>query len=88
MSFSGFTIPADQRVNMKENDNINKYFHFVRDHLSNMWVTMVSLVIYTLEIVPEVVEKNLEEVDHQSKNQDHPDYSIVKISQNTEKCSD
>ena len=46
---------------------------------------MVLIVIGALEPIPKGLVKGLEEMENQRTNRDHPDNSIVEISQNTEK---
>ena len=61
-----------------------------------MWVTVIPIVIGALGTVPKGLEMRLEELEirketrrirNQKKSEDHPDSSIVKISQNTQKST-
>ena len=60
-------------MKIKESEKINKYLDLVRE-LKNHEVA--------LETVP---QKKPGRNGNQTKNRDHPDYSIVEIGQNTEK---
>ena len=54
---------ADHRVKMKESKNIVKYLDLTRElkELWNMKVTVIPIVVDTLGIIPEGLEKRLRE---------------------------
>ena len=52
-----------------------------------MRVTGIPVVVGALGTVPKGVEKEPEGIGNQRKDQDHPNYRVVKISLNTQKCS-
>ena len=63
-------VPADHRVKIKENEMRDKFLDLVRK-LKTQWNMKVT-------VVPIVVGR-------QGASRDHPDKSIIKICQNTEK---
>ena len=67
---------------MKESEKIDKYFDFTKElkSLWNMKVIMIPIVVSVIKTIPKGLE-------NQRQNQDHPDYSIVKMSWNTQKSS-
>ena len=78
-----FAIPADHRVKIKENKKSDKYLVLARE-LKTMkhendgdnWCAQNN---------PQRLGKGTERLRNQRTSGDHPDYSIIKISQNTEK---
>ena len=72
---------------MKENEKKDKYTNFARE-LKKMWnmkVTVISLVNSALGTITEGFIKRLEDLEIRETSEDRPNYSIVEISQNTEK---
>ena len=53
--------------------------------LCNMKVTVIPIVIGALGTIPKDLGKDAERVGNNRTSGDHPDNSIIKISQNTEK---
>ena len=51
----------------------------------NMKVTIIPIVIGTLGTIPRSLVKELEELKKRKSSLGHPNYSIVKLGQNTEK---
>ena len=45
---------------------------------------MIPIVIGALETISKGLVKGLQDLENQRKTADHPDYSIVKTSQNTD----
>ena len=78
-----FAIPVDHGVNIKENKKRDKYLDCARK-LKKLWVTVKSIVIGVLEMVPKNLERELKRVGNQRMTQDCQKYKIVKICQNTE----
>ena len=67
-------VPADHKVKIKEKDKGDKYL----DGDTNCnWSTWKD---------SEKVGKEGRRVKNQRTSRDHPDYSIVKIDQNSDKC--
>ena len=58
-----FTVPADNRVKMKENKKIDKSLNLASEvkHLWNMKVTVTPIVVGALGTVPKGVEKKLKQ---------------------------
>ena len=50
-----------------------------------MMVTVIAIVVGALGTVPKEFGRKTEEIEDQTENRDRPDYSNIKISQNTEK---
>ena len=74
-----FIVPADHRVKIKESDMRNEYLDLAWE-LRTLWnMRVITIVIGTVGTVPEVLE------ELKIRGQDHLNYSIVEIGQNTEK---
>ena len=62
-----FTVPADHKVNIKENEKRDKYLDLARElkkeNLWNMKVTMIRVVIGALETIPRGSVRGLEELE-------------------------
>ena len=70
-------VPPDHRVKIKENEKRDKYLDLVEE-LRKMWnmkVTVIPIVRFG---------KEGGRVGNRGTSRDHPNYNIVKISQNTE----
>ena len=46
---------------------------------------MMTIIIGVLGMVPRSLGKKTARIENQRKNQDHPDHSIIKLCQDTEK---
>ena len=81
-----FTIPANCTVKIKENKKRDKYLNFAQElrKLLNMSVTVIPTVIDMLGTVSKGLEVGLEDLEIGVMNQDHPNYNIIEIDQNTE----
>ena len=75
-----FTVPADHRVKLKENEKKNKYLDLAREvkKLWNMKATIIPIVIGGLD-------KGTRGLGNKRTSGDHPNYSIIEIGQNTKK---
>ena len=51
-----------------------------------MWMTLIPVVTGAFGMAPQRLERRLEQLELRRQNRGHPNYSIVEISQNTEKC--
>ena len=60
-----FSVPADHRVKLKENENIDKYLDLARElkKLWNMRVKMIPIIVGALGMVPKSLEDRLEEFE-------------------------
>ena len=60
-----FTVPADNRVKIKESENRDKYLDLARERRKfwNMRVMVILIVIGVLGTVPRDLEKGLEELE-------------------------
>ena len=60
-----FTVPADHRINLKENEKKDKYLDLARElkKLWNMKVTIVPIVIGALGIITKGLLKGLEDLE-------------------------
>ena len=60
-----FTVPADHRVKLKENEKMDKYLDLARElkKLWNMKVKVVPIVVVALGTVPKGLEKGLENLE-------------------------
>ena len=78
-----FAVLVNHRVKIKEIEKRDKYLDLARvlKKLWNMKVIMTPAVNGVLGTIP----KGAGRVGNRRTNQDHPNYSIVKIGQNTEK---
>ena len=58
-------FPANHRVKMKENEKMDKYLDLARElkKLWNMKVNVIPIVVGALEIVPNSLEKRLENLE-------------------------
>ena len=66
LSTKGFSISADDRVKMKENENVVKYLHLARELRKswNMWAMVLWIVVGVLvRTVPKHLKKKQEEVE-------------------------
>ena len=84
-----FAIPADTRVKIKASGKRNKYLDFARvlkknKKRWNMKMTVITIVIGALGTIPRGWKSNWR-LGNKRASGDHPDYSIIQISQNTEK---
>ena len=78
-----FAVPLDNRGKTKENIKRNKILNLSRE-LNNLWNmkrTLVSFVICTLGTFPGGTGR----VSNQRTSENHPNYSVVYVRQNTEK---
>ena len=77
------SVRVDQRVKLKESEKRGKYLNLARE-LKKMWNMIGTL---TPIVIGEhgTAAKGL--VQNKRTNGDHPNYSIIKIGQNTKKCS-
>ena len=82
-----FAVQADHKKNIKENEKRDKYMDSSRElkKLLNMNVTVIPIVIGALGMISKGLVKKTEGVWNRKKSRDHPNYSIVKVGQNTEK---
>ena len=82
-----FTVPADHRVKLKESEKRVKYQDIARElkRLHKKKVTVIPVVIVVLDTVTKRLVQGLEDLETR-RSRDHPNYSIIKIGQNTEKC--
>ena len=79
-----FAIPKDHRVKLKESKEINTSTLLEsRKKLWNIKVTIVPIVIGVHGTIPEGLVKGLARLGNKKTSRDHPDYSIIKIGQNT-----
>ena len=82
-----FAVPADHRVKLEENEKKNKYQDFAKERkkLWSMKMTVIPTVIGALGTVTKGLIKGLEDLEINGTSGDHPNYTVIKISQNTEK---
>ena len=78
-----FAVPADHRVKLKECEKKDKYFDLARElkKLWNMQVTIIPIVIGAFG----TVTKGTGGLGNWRTSGDHPNDSIIKNGQNTEK---
>ena len=81
----GFLI--DNRVKLKEREKKDKYIDFARElkKLWNMKVTVIPIVIGALGTLTQRIGTGTRELGNKGKSGNHPNDSIIKIGQNTEK---
>ena len=82
-----FAIPADHRVKLKENKEIDKYLDLARELKKNwtMRVTVIPIAVGVLVTVLQGLEKKKTNgTENQRKTRNHLNYSIAEIGQNTE----
>ena len=81
-----FVVPPDHIVKNKESGMGGKYLGLGREfrRLWNLRVSVIRIVIGAVETVPKSLERGLEELEIGGRID--PNYSIVEIGQNTEKC--
>ena len=82
-----FAVLADHRVKLKESKK-DKYLGLARElkKLWNMEVTVIPILIGPLGTVTKRLVKRTLGLGNKRTSGEHPNYSIVEISQNTEKC--
>ena len=78
-----FVVPTDPRVKIKESKKGDKYRDVARElrKMWNMWVMVIPIVIWNSQ------QKFRKGVGNRRTNQNHPNYNIIEISQNTEKST-
>ena len=79
-----FAVPADHRVKLKESEKKDKYLGLTRERKKTM-VMVIPVVIGALGTISKGLVKGLEKLKNKNTSGDHPDYSIIKVGQNTEK---
>ena len=81
-----FAIPGDHRVKLKESKNSDKYLDLARElkKLWNMKVIVIPIVIGSLGS-HQKIGIGTGRFGNKRTSGDHPNYSIIKIGQNTEK---
>ena len=85
---ANFAVPADQKVKLKECEKRDKYLDLARElkKLWNMKVTIIPIVIGALGTVTKDLVQGLGDLEKKNRRGgDCPNYSIIEISQNTEK---
>ena len=75
-----FAVPVDHRMKIKENEKRDKYLDLARE-FRKLWTMMVTVIL----IVTDTLRMGTEKVGNRMMNRGRPDYSIIEISQNTEK---
>ena len=81
-----FTVPADQRVTLKESEKKDKHLDLARKLKKKLWsikVTALPIVIGALGTVTRGLVKGPRGL--RNKSGDNPDYSIAEAGQNTKK---
>ena len=60
-----FTVPADYRVKIKENEKIDKYFDFAREQTQfwNLKVVVIAIVRGALRTLSKGLEERLKELE-------------------------
>ena len=84
---SGHCCPGRPQSENKENKKWDKYLDFTRE-LKMLWsmrMTVIPVVFGVLAMIPKVLVKRAGRIGNQRTSQDHPNYCIIEISQNTEK---
>ena len=72
-----FTILANHRVKIKENEKIDKNLDLARE-LKRPWhMTVILIVFDSLGTVPKKFGKETERIRNQWKIQDHTSYNLV-----------
>ena len=72
-------------VKLKESKKRDRFLDLTLE-LKNLWnmeVTVTPIVTGVLGINPKGLKKILEDVTNKGQVENHPDYSIIKIDQNT-----
>ena len=72
-----FTVPADHRVKLSEVEKRDKYLDLARE-LKKLWNMKVT-------IIPIIIGAKTRGLGNDEMGRDCPNYSIIEISQNTEK---
>ena len=83
-----FVVPEDHRVKIKENEKKDKYLDLARElknYLLNLRVTVIPIVISALGMVSKCLLRELEVLEIGGRIETNQNFSITKISQNTEK---
>ena len=79
-------LPADHRVKIKDSEKRDKYLKFAREQkIWNMEVTVIPIVVGALGTSSKGLVKRTGKLGNKRTRGDHPDYSIIKIGQNTMK---
>ena len=67
--FLDFTFPEDQRVKIKENEEVEQYLNFARELklLWNMRVREIPIIVDMPRTVPRSLKKRLKELDIKKK---------------------
>ena len=80
-----FAFPADHRLKLKEREKRDKYLDFARE-LKKLWsmkMTVIPIVISRYN--PQKIGIGTGGFGNKRTSEDYPDYSIIKIGQDTEK---
>ena len=82
-----FAILADHRVKLKESEKRDKYLNLARELKKTMEHEGDGDTSSNecAQNNPQMIGKEIGRLGNKRMNRDHPDYSIIKISQNTEK---
>ena len=82
-----FAIPADYKVKLKESKKKDKYLDLARElkKLWNMKVTVIPIFVIGMLNSHQRIDKGTGQLGNKRTSEDHPNNSVFKISQNTEK---
>ena len=82
-----FAVPADHRVKSKESKKTGKYQGLARElkKLYNRKVMVIPIVIGSLGTVTKGLIQRVEGLENNGMYKDCPNYSIIEVSQNSEK---
>ena len=79
-----FTVPADHRVKLKENEKKDKYLNLARE-LKKLWNMKVTVILIVIDALGTVTKRLILGLGNKRTSRDHPNYNINKIGQHTEK---
>ena len=82
-----FAVPADRRMKIKESKKRDKYFDLAREMKKTVEQEgdVDSNFSWCIWDNPQSFDKRTGRLRNKRTSRDHPDYSIIKIGQNTEK---
>ena len=82
-----FAVPTNHRVKIKDSEKIDEFFNLdreLKEKNGNMNIKVIAIV-NALITVSACQGEGSRGIGNQCENQNHPDYSIAEIDENTEK---
>ena len=78
-------VPADHNVKLKESEKRDWYQDLGRELKKKLWNLKVKVIPFVIGALSTVPKRLVQTVENLEIGENHPSYSIIKISQDTEK---